>query len=132
MSDKNITLPAALVFRAFDVLRLAHIYALKDSHPEELPEDFKPHKWDGHEIEFAKESVAVYQEMVAVAYSASEHEPDNVPARLEYLRGELRAERISLGELVELQSLAPFIPEGDVELLEAAGVPEHAEDREES
>jgi hypothetical protein len=44
--------------------------------------------------------------------------------RLEYLRGELRAERISYGELAELQSLASHIDSGDVELLEAAGVPE--------
>lgn len=45
--------------------------------------------------------------------------------RLEYLRKELREERISYGELVELQSLAPYIDKGDVELLEAAGVPEN-------
>jgi hypothetical protein len=45
--------------------------------------------------------------------------------RLEYLRGELRAERISYGELVELQALAPYIEAGDVELLEAAGIPEN-------
>ena len=44
--------------------------------------------------------------------------------RLEYLRGELRAECISYGELSELQSLVEFIDPGDVELLEAAGVPE--------
>ena len=44
--------------------------------------------------------------------------------RLEYLRGQLRAERISYGELAELQSLASEIDPGDVELLEAAGVPE--------
>ena len=44
--------------------------------------------------------------------------------RLEYLRGELRAERISYGELVELETLVEFIEPGDVELLEAAGVPE--------
>lgn len=50
--------------------------------------------------------------------------------RLEYLRGELRAERISWGELAELQDLAEHINPGDVELLEAAGVPEHSEDRE--
>lgn len=50
---------------------------------------------------------------------STEHE------RLEYLRGELRAERISYGELAELQGLASFIDPGDVELLEAAGVPEH-------
>jgi hypothetical protein len=48
--------------------------------------------------------------------------------RLEYLRGELRAERISQGELIELQSLAKYIEPGDVELLEAAGVPEFEED----
>ncbi len=44
--------------------------------------------------------------------------------RLEALRAELRAERISYGELAELQSLAQYIDKGDVELLEAAGVPE--------
>lgn len=48
-----------------------------------------------------------------------------VTERLEYLRGELRAERISYGELAELQSLTGSIAPGDVELLEAAGVPEH-------
>lgn len=51
---------------------------------------------------------------------------DNVRERLEYLRGELRAERISYSELLELQGLAEHIEPGDVELLEAAGVPEHA------
>ncbi len=49
---------------------------------------------------------------------------DKIKTCLEYLRGELRAERISFGELHELQSLAPHIAPGDVELLEAAGVPE--------
>lgn len=47
--------------------------------------------------------------------------------RLEYLRGQLRAERISYGELAELQGLADQIEPGDVELLEAAGVPEFEE-----
>ena len=55
---------------------------------------------------------------------------DNTPAeRLEYLRGELRAERMSYGELAELQGLTfnvEHIDPSDVELLEAAGVPEHA------
>lgn len=45
--------------------------------------------------------------------------------RLEYIRGELRAERISWDELAELQSLAEYIDPTDVELLEPAGVPEH-------
>jgi hypothetical protein len=48
--------------------------------------------------------------------------------RLEYLRAELRAERISTCELTELQSLKEYIDPGDVELLEAAGVPEFEED----
>lgn len=47
--------------------------------------------------------------------------------RLEYLRGELRAERISYSELAELQDLRDEIDPSDVELLEAAGVPEHPE-----
>ncbi len=44
--------------------------------------------------------------------------------RLEYLRGELRAERVSWGELHELQTLVRSIEAGDTELLWAAGVPE--------
>jgi hypothetical protein len=52
--------------------------------------------------------------------------------RLEYLRGELRAERISYGELHELQSLRGHIAPDDAELLEAAGVPEGADDDDES
>ena len=44
--------------------------------------------------------------------------------RLEYLRGEIVAERISYGEISELQSLVKYIPSDDVLLLEWAGVPE--------
>jgi len=50
---------------------------------------------------------------------------DGQRAELEYLRGELDAERISTGELIELQGLAEYIAPGDVQLLEAAGVPEY-------
>ena len=50
-----------------------------------------------------------------------------IKKRLEYLRKELRNERISYGELFELQSLSAYIDPGDVELLEAAGVPEFTE-----
>ena len=49
---------------------------------------------------------------------------ETIQQRLEYLRGELRAERISYGELAELQSLADYIKPDDVELLEAAGIQE--------
>jgi len=51
-----------------------------------------------------------------------------IKERLEELRQELRAERISFGELAELQGLAEHIDPGDVELLEAAGVPEFGDD----
>ena len=53
-----------------------------------------------------------------------------IKQRLAYLRKELRAERISYGELAELQSLADHIEPGDVELLEAAGVPEFKDEDE--
>jgi len=49
---------------------------------------------------------------------------NSIKTRLEYLRQELRAERISYGELAELQGLVKYIDDSDVELLEAAGVPE--------
>lgn len=52
---------------------------------------------------------------------------DEIAARLEYLRGEIRAERISYGELCELESLAEHIEPHDVELLEWAGIPEFPE-----
>mgnify|MGYP003667987379 FL=1 len=45
--------------------------------------------------------------------------------RLEYLRQEIKAERISYGEIIELQSLVDFIDDGDVELLQWAGVEEN-------
>ena len=48
-----------------------------------------------------------------------------IKKRLEYLRQELRQERISYGELAELACLAEYIEPGDVELLEPAGVPEY-------
>jgi hypothetical protein len=41
----------------------------------------------------------------------------------------LRAERISYGEIAELADLAEHIAPGDVELLEAAGIPEFSKKR---
>lgn len=54
----------------------------------------------------------------------------DVTQRLEYLRGELNAGRISWDELHELQDYGArgLIPEHDVQLLEAAGVPEFPDD----
>jgi hypothetical protein len=62
-------------------------------------------KWSPGQREFEEESMSPH-------------------ARLEYLRGQLRAERISYSELSELQDLVKYIEPDDVELLEAAGVPE--------
>lgn len=45
-----------------------------------------------------------------------------ISERLEYLRGEIEAEKISYGEIAELQSLEKYIDSGDVVLLEWAGV----------
>jgi hypothetical protein len=50
--------------------------------------------------------------------------PSRLFRRLEYLRKELKAERISYGELAELMDLAEYIDPDDVELREAAGIPE--------
>jgi hypothetical protein len=58
------------------------------------------------------------------AWTDEGEEEETIEDRLEYLRGELRAERISQGELMELQGLVDYIDPGDVELLEAAGVEE--------
>jgi len=47
-----------------------------------------------------------------------------IQRRLNYLRKEIEAERISYEEIAELQSLADFIDPGDILLLEWAGVEE--------
>lgn len=50
----------------------------------------------------------------------------NIKHRLKYLRREILAERISYGEIAELQSLKEHIDPADVLLLEWAGVEEAA------
>jgi hypothetical protein len=52
---------------------------------------------------------------------------NQIKERLEYLRGEIIAEQISYEEIAELQSLVEHIDNGDVLLLEWAGVPENQE-----
>lgn len=47
-----------------------------------------------------------------------------IQEHLEYLRGEILAERISYNEIWELQELKSFINPDDVLMLEWAGVPE--------
>jgi hypothetical protein len=53
---------------------------------------------------------------------------DETKGRLEALRGELTAERMSQGEYCELADLALYIDPEDVQLLEPAGVPEFEDD----
>lgn len=45
---------------------------------------------------------------------------EEIQNRLEYLRGEIQAEKISYGEIVELQSLVDHISPDDIELLQWA------------
>ncbi len=52
----------------------------------------------------------------------------DIRERLEYLRGEINAERSSYGELAELADLAQYIDPFDVQLLQWAGVPEFEEE----
>ena len=54
--------------------------------------------------------------------------PARVKERLEELREEIREERISTGEILELESLKEYIDPSDVELLQWAGVEEYPED----
>lgn len=44
--------------------------------------------------------------------------------RLEQIRAAIRADNVSYGELADLQGLVDHIAPDDIELLEAAGVPE--------
>lgn len=74
---------------------------------------------DGHTLDQVKAAIRTWHLDQRNGYG------ERIAARrLEYLRGELRAERISYGELAELEWLAVYIPSSDTELLEAAGVPE--------
>lgn len=59
------------------------------------------------------------------AYDRAQTVEEMEAGRLEYLRQQIRNECISYGEIAELQSLAHAIPDGDVELREWAGLPEH-------
>ncbi len=53
--------------------------------------------------------------------------PKSVKTRLEYLRTEIENERISYGEITELQSLAQYIDKSDTLLRQWAGIPEDTE-----
>jgi len=93
----------------------------------------------GHAVESEKseiesiDNLSQAQNIIQDAKSVGTTEPslfediDAKKERLEEIRTELDNETMSYGELTELQNLAEFIEEGDVQLLEAAGVPEFDE-----
>ena len=56
--------------------------------------------------------------------------PIKVKKRLEAIRKSIQNENVSYGELAELQSLSQYIDPSDVELREAAGMPEFDDDDE--
>ena len=93
------------------------------AHPAPVPVVVNP--WDA-----AREHPGIYADWQDEASngetlgSFSDYLADVIAARLEELRDALDSESISYGELAELQSLAKYIEPGDVQLLEAAGVPE--------
>ena len=58
---------------------------------------------------------------------ASDDDEMEAHDRLEYLRGEIRVERISYGEIADWQDLADYIEPGDYELL--AWVTDHEEEK---
>ena len=97
----------------------------------------EPRNWDKDDVHNAR----AFSHLAAVGFSrlgtrlysqtfVDKYRRTFYGLRLDYLRQELRAERISTGELIELQGLVEWINPGDVELLEAAGVPEFPEDDE--
>ena len=58
------------------------------------------------------------------SYSYINEESYDITKRLEEIRTEINKEEVSYGELAELQDLAEYIDDNDVELLELAGVEE--------
>ena len=64
--------------------------------------------------------------MAKLADKWVEHQKaENAKERLEYLREQIIQEDMSYGELAELQSLKEYIDKDDVQLREAAGIPEN-------
>lgn len=85
----------------------------------------------GNTVRFSIEGIDGHVDLKLNGYAANAAtwlEEQHAARRLEELRAALRAESISYGELIELQGYgeAGLIPAGDLELREAAGLPEHA------
>lgn len=64
--NRKIAISQDLAFEILEILRLNPIYVLMNSKfQDDLPEDFKPHKWEGYEKEFADESYKAYKTLFA-------------------------------------------------------------------
>ncbi len=85
----------------------------------------------GWAIEGADETLNRMGQVRLIVQDIGTEESMSVTGRLDYLRGEIEAERISMGEIVELQNLAAdgLIPDHDLVLLQWANVPEDGEER---
>lgn len=81
------------------------------------------------QLNAALEAVAHLVANLGLALKVPSYDFIQAKTNLEYIRAQLRAERVSMTELAELQGLAErgYIEPDDVELLEAAGVPEFVE-----
>lgn len=97
----------------------------------------EPRNWDKDDAHNAR----VFSHLAAVGFTrlgtrsysqtfVDAYRAEFIRLRLEYLRGEIEAERISGYEIAELAGLAEHIDSADVLLLQWAGVPEHADDSE--
>lgn len=74
-------------------------------------------------VGFSRLGTRTYSQVFVDAYKV-----EFIRLRLEYLRGEIEAERISGYEIAELAGYAEYIDSADTLLLGWAGVPEHPED----
>lgn len=77
-----------------------------------------------NKIAVAKELVAIAKSLVLSKDIVAAKADARIKRRLDYLRKEIEAERISYGEIAELQSLAKYIDPDDDLLLQWAGVEE--------
>ena len=62
---QKVSVDLMLLLEVLQTLRLAHVWALKDSHPQELGPAFKPWKWDGHEQKYVDEAHEQYRRLFA-------------------------------------------------------------------
>lgn len=77
-------------------------------------------------VGFSRLGTRMYSQVFVDAYKA-----EFIRLRLEYIRGEIEAERVSGYEIAELAGYAEYIDSADVLLLQWAGVPEFPEDEDE-